>query len=75
MAEIDPFRYGVLHQKVDDYQNKLEGMEKKMDKLEIQLESLIALANQGRGGFWFGMMTVSALSTLTGWIIHYFTAK
>ena len=72
---IDPFRYGVLHQKVDDYQRKLDAMEKKMDKLELQLETLIALANQGRGGFWMGMLIVSAASAVAGWIIHLFTNK
>lgn len=72
---IDPFRYGMLHQKVDDYQHKLESMEKKMDKMEQNLDHLIALANQGRGGFWMGMLLVSAASAVTGWIIHWFTGK
>ena len=75
MPEIDPFRYGVLHQKVDDYQKKLETMEKKMDKMEANLEHLIALANQGRGGFWMGMLVVSAFSTIAGWAIHWVTGK
>lgn len=76
MAEdFDPFRYGVLHQKVDDYQRKLDDMEKKMDKLEKSLDHLIALANQGRGGFWMGMLIVSVISTIVGWISHFFTGK
>ena len=75
MADIDPFRYGVLHQKVDDYQSKLEAMEKKMDKMEASLDHLIALANQGRGGFWMGMLIVSAASAMTGWVIHWITGK
>lgn len=75
MADIDPFRYGVLHQKVDDYQRKLDDMEKKMDKMEASLDHLIALANQGRGGFWMGMLIVSAASAVTGWVIHWITGK
>lgn len=60
--EIDPVRYGVLWQKVQD-------MDKKIDKMETQLEQLVALANRGRGGFWMGMSVVSGMSVLVGYII------
>jgi hypothetical protein len=66
--EIDPVRYGQLWEKVDT-------LTQKVDKLEEGMEELLALANKGRGGFWFGMMTVSALSTLVGWAIHWFNGK
>lgn len=75
MSEIDPVKYGVLWQKVDDYERRFEAMEKKMDKMEAQLERLIALANQGRGGFWAGMVFVSALSSAVGYISHWWHAK
>jgi hypothetical protein len=66
--EIDLFKYGQLVATVD-------AMEKKIDKLEKGMEELLALANKGRGGFWIGMMVVSALSTFIGFISHYFTNK
>lgn len=75
MSEIDPVKYGVLWQKVDDYERRFEAMEKKMDKMEFQLERLIALANQGRGGFWAGMVFVSALSSTVGYISHWWHGK
>ena len=75
MSEIDLVRYGALYQKVENYEEKFDAMQKKMDKMEANLEQLIALANQGRGGFWMGMLLVSGLSTLTGWFIHWFTGK
>jgi hypothetical protein len=75
MSEIDLVRYGALYQKVENYEEKFDAMQKKMDKMESQLEQLIALANQGRGGFWMGMLLVSGISTLTGWFIHWFTGK
>jgi len=59
--EIDMFKYGQLVAQV-------EAMEKKIDKLEDGMEQLLALANRGRGGFWVGMMVVSALSTLIGYV-------
>ena len=74
-GRIDLVRYGALWNTVENYEQKFQSMEKKIDKLESQLEHLIALANQGRGGFWMGMLVVSGISTVTGWVIHYFTGK
>ncbi len=70
--EIDLVKYGVLWQKVQDYERRFDDMDKKMDKMETQLEHLIALANQGRGGFWAGMALVSALSSAIGYLSHWF---
>jgi len=69
--EIDLVKYGVLWQKVQDYERRFDDMDKKMDKMENQLEHLIALADQGRGGFWAGMVFVSALSSVIGYISHW----
>jgi hypothetical protein len=71
-AEIDPVKYGVLWQKVQDYERRFDDMDKKMDKMEGQLEKLVALANQGRGGFWVGMALVSAASSAVGYFSSYF---
>ena len=62
--EIDLVKYGVLWQKVQD-------MDKKMDKVERQLEELVALANKGRGGLWFGMTVVSGVSAVVGYFLNY----
>lgn len=70
--EIDPVKYGVLWQKVQDYERRFDDMDKKMDKLEVNLEKLVALANQGRGGFWAGMALVSAASSAIGYFSSYF---
>ena len=48
-----------------------ESMEKKIDKLEAGMEQLLELANKGRGGFWMGMMVVSAISALIGFITNH----
>jgi hypothetical protein len=72
MAEIDPVRYGVLWQKVEDYERRFDEMSKKMDKMESQLEQLVGLANQGKGGFWAGMALVSAVSSVVGYFTHWF---
>jgi hypothetical protein len=69
--EIDPVKYGVLWQKVEDYERRFDEMSKKMDKMESQLEQLVGLANQGRGGFWAGMAFVSALSSAVGFFFSW----
>jgi hypothetical protein len=69
--EIDPIRYGVLWQKVQDYERRFDAMEAKMDKLETSMDSLIAMANQGRGGFWVGMTVVSIISSISGYFTHW----
>ena len=66
--EIDPVRYGQLWEKVDT-------LTQKVDKLEVGMEELLALANKGRGGFWVGMMVVSGISSIIGFIAHYFSSK
>ena len=66
MSDIDLVKYGVLWQKV-------ESMEAKIDKLEANMETLIALANKGRGGFWMGMALVSGVSSIFGYISHYWS--
>ena len=64
-TDIDPVKYGVLWQKVQD-------LDKKVDKLEAGMDELLALANQGRGGFWAGMALVSAISSAIGYFSHLF---
>ena len=70
--EIDPVKYGVLWQKVEDYERRFDEMGKKIDRMESQLETLIAMANQGKGGFWAGMALVSAVSSVMGYFSHMF---
>ena len=61
---IDLVKYGVLWQKVQD-------MDKKMDKMEQQLDDLVALANKSKGGLWFGMSVVSGVSAVVGFILSH----
>jgi hypothetical protein len=73
--EIDPVKYGVLWQKVEDYERRFDDMSKKMDKMESQLEQLVGLANQGRGGFWAGMAFVSFVSSAVGFFFSWLKVR
>ena len=66
--EIDPVKFGVTWQKV-------EAMEYEVAELRKDVKQLLELANKGRGGFWAGMVIVSALSTFVGFISHYISTK
>ena len=68
MIELDPIKIGVMWQKV-------EAMEHEVSELRMDVKELLAMANKGRGGFWVGMMVVSAISSFVGFIAHYFSAK
>lgn len=63
-GEIDPVKYGVLWERV-------QHMDRKITKMEGQLDELIALANKGKGGLWFGMTVASAVSGFIGFLFSH----
>lgn len=64
-GEIDPVKYGVLWERV-------QNMDKKIDKMEGQIEELLALANKSKGGLWAGMAIASAVGGLVTWVAGHF---
>ena len=68
MSDIDPVKIGVMWQKV-------EAMEKEVAEMRSDIKEFLAMANKGRGGFWVGMMVVSGLSSIVGYITHLFASK
>jgi hypothetical protein len=65
---VDMFKYGQLVAQV-------ESLDKKVDQMDRDLKELLALANKGKGGMWAGMMFVSAISSLIGYLTHIFLSK
>jgi hypothetical protein len=59
--EIDLVKYGVLWERVQQ-------MDKKIDRMEGQIEELLELANKGKGGFWMGMTIASSVGAAVAWI-------
>ena len=60
-TNFDPVKYGVLWERV-------QVMDKKMDKMEAQIDQLLELANKSKGGFWMGMTIASGVGGIIGWI-------
>ena len=69
--EIDPVKYGVLWQKVQDYERRFDEMSAKIDKMETSIERLVEMANQSKGGFWMGMVAVSAFGSVIGYVANW----
>ena len=61
-VEINLVKYGVLWERVQQ-------MDKKIDKMEGQIEELLALANKGKGGFWAGMTIASSIGAAVAWAV------
>lgn len=67
--EIDPVKYGVLWQKVEDYERKFEEISKKQDKMEANIEKLLAMAERSKGSLW----ALMGVASVVGGIISFLT--
>jgi hypothetical protein len=63
-GKIDLVRYGVLWHKV-------EKMEEEVSELRKDMKTLIAMAERSKGGMFMGMAIVSALSSVIGYVTHW----
>jgi len=66
-SEIDPVKYGVLWERV-------QNMDKKIDKMESQIAELLELANKSKGGFWMGMTIASMAGGFITWVASHLKA-
>jgi uncharacterized protein with PhoU and TrkA domain len=69
---IDLVRYGVLWNKIENYEHKFSSMEKKIDDMESDLKKLVLMAERSKGSLWALMGVASvvggAISILTDFI-------
>lgn len=73
--DLDPVKYGILWNTVENNEKRLEEMNKKMDKMEAQLDQLVAQSNKQAGIAWLGIAMLTVLSTIGGWALKWFTDK
>jgi phage-related minor tail protein len=71
--DFDPIKYGVLWQKVESYEDKFNEMSKKMDKMEVNIEKLLENQAHQKGASWLAIGMLSVLSTIGGWILHWWS--
>jgi hypothetical protein len=72
---IDLVKYGILWERVENYEKKFDSMERKIDNMDSELKKLVGMAERSRGGLWVGITIVAGISTLVGWALHWFGDK
>jgi hypothetical protein len=73
--EIDPVKYGVLWQKVEDYERKFDSMEKKIDAMDNDVKKLLAMAERSKGSLWALMGVASVVGGALSLITDFFFKK
>jgi len=74
-GSIDLVRYGVLWNKVENYEQKFEAMEKKMDAMETDLKKLVLMAERSKGSLWALMGVASVVGAFISFITDVFFIK
>jgi len=64
MENLNPIEYGKLLAKV-------EGLEAKVNSMDADITTLLALANQSKGGFWMGMTIASIIGGILAWLAQH----
>jgi hypothetical protein len=57
MTDINPVEFGKMKEQI-------EHLQKGQDELNKDMKEMLALANQGRGGFWMGMAIASFIGSI-----------
>jgi hypothetical protein len=73
--EIDPVKYGVLWQKVEDYERKFDSMEKKIDAMDNDVKKLVAMAERSKGSLWALMGVASVVGGAISLVTDFFFKK
>lgn len=73
--EIDPVKYGVLWQKVEDYEKKFDSMERKIDAMETDLKKLVSMAERSKGSLWALMGVAGVFGSAISFLADFFFIK
>jgi len=66
VEDLNPVEYGRLLAKV-------EGLEAKVSSMDSDIKTLLALANQSKGGFWMGMTIASIAGGVLTWLAQHWS--
>jgi hypothetical protein len=73
--ELDPVKYGILWNTVENNEKKLEEMNSKMDKMELKIEQLLAMAERSKGSLWALMGVASVVGGVISFLTDIFFIK
>jgi hypothetical protein len=69
---IDLVKYGVLWERVENYERKFDSMEKKIDAMDNDVKKLVAMAERSKGSLWALMGVASVVGGMVTWVSDVF---
>lgn len=64
MTDIDPREFGRLEAEVNSLRNQMTAM-------QVDIRTLLEMANQSKGGLWVGMTIASMLGGIVSWFVSH----
>ena len=74
-GKIDLVRYGVLWQKVENYEQKFDAMERKIDAMETDLKKLVLMAERSKGSLWALMGVAGVFGSAISFVADFLFIK
>ena len=74
-GKIDLVRYGVLWQKVENYEQKFDAMERKIDTMESDLKKLVLMAERSKGSLWALMGVAGVFGSAISFVADFLFIK
>jgi len=74
-GKIDLVRYGVLWQKVENYEQKFDAMERKIDTMESDLKKLVLMAERSKGSLWALMGIAGVIGSIVSFVADFVFVK
>lgn len=75
MSDMDPIEFGRLQQNVEQLGHDMKALRaehrEELRNLYAKIDDLTALANKGRGAFWFAGLAWGSLGMFFSYIIHW----
>jgi len=74
-GKIDLVRYGVLWNTVENYEQKFQSMEKKIDAMDADLKKLVLMAERSRGSLWALMGVAGVIGSVVSFVADFIFIK
>jgi hypothetical protein len=72
---IDLVRYGILWNKIENYEDKFDAMERKIDNMDADLKKLVLMAERSKGSLWALMGVASVVGGAISILTDFFFLK